>query len=253
MTEDKTDADLNPWSSGEASRVESALSRAAESWRLEGMAARAYRLRASTGEVFGLTARLGPAHRRPGWSTHAILEVFDPHYPHLGMVTVLDRRNSDGLPSADSRSPVYTFNIDRRCVLRFLPVARAALASLHPGGAAQLVNRNPGRCTVPDACMVPLWVILLLRSGGESEHTLIITDFQGYEHVARLAQTMTRGKRLQLFPRTDEPSKASMTLPPLADGMPYARIGFSSASDRAIAAARASLTPRQPSQPLEGE
>ncbi|MER7763110.1 hypothetical protein [Streptomyces sp. NPDC097619] len=227
-----------------ADAARAALSRAAAAPALAGMSAHSYEMDAAGRQVWGLAARLGPAHRKPGWSTHAHLELVDPDRPNLGLITVLDRHDSDGRPVAGSRDPVLTARLDGRFVRGFITTARLCLAELDPTGGARgvAVIRNPGRTTPADALVVPLWVALLLR--GCAWHTqlaLVIVDFTGFERTARTVVRLVGRQPLHLFPATGIPAAAPMSLPATVPGAPPGELAFSSATDQGLAAARRAL------------
>jgi hypothetical protein len=221
------------------SAVLEALTRAAASLAARKLDAHVY----ETGAVSGLSVRLGPAHRRPGWSTYAVLEVLDPEFPNLAILTVLDRRDDDGEPLTGPDNPIFTVPIDNRLVRYVIPAARSALAELDPTGARRgiVVLRAPGRCTIADTCALPVWMAFVLRSARRTEQGLIFTDFQRYERVARVCARLLRGKRLHLFPRTAEPGRLPMRLPSVRPDDPLAEIRFSTATDAGLAVAQSYL------------
>jgi hypothetical protein len=174
----------------EAPAVRAVLTHAAGSLRARKLDARPY----EHDGVFGLSVRLGPAYRNPGWSTYAVLEVFDPAFPHLGILTTLDRRDDDGEPRIGPRNPVFSLPVDNRLVRHVIPAARSALASLDPAGARRgiMVLRMPGCCTATDTCALPVWMAFVLRAAQRTEQALIFTDLQRYEQVARVCARLLR-------------------------------------------------------------
>lgn len=219
--------------------VRAALTQAAGSLRARKLDAHPY----EHDGVFGLSVRLGPAYRNPGWSTYAVLEVFDPAFPHLGILTALDRRDDDGEPRIGLRNPVFSLPVDNRLVRHVIPAARSALASLDPAGTRRgiMVLRMPGCCTAADTCALPVWMAFVLRSAQRTEQALIFTDLQRYEQVARVCARLLRGKRMHLFPRTAEPGRSPMWLPAITAGGPAAEIRFSTATDAGVDVAKSYL------------
>jgi hypothetical protein len=240
------------WDVSVASAVREALSRAARALTARKLDAHPYDQVNGAEAVFGLSVRLGPAHRRPGWSTYAVLEVFDPAFPNLGILTTLDRRDDDGEPLIGPDNPTFSLPIDNRLVRYVIPAARSALAALDPTGAHRsiVVLRMPGRCTAADTCALPVWMAFVLRSARRTEHALIFTDLQRYERVARACAWLLRGKRLHLFPRTGECGRSPMRLPAVRAKGPLAEIQFSAATDVGIAVARDYLAPPAPARPV---
>lgn len=234
------------WDVSVASAVREALSRAAGALTVRRLDAYPYDQVSGAEAVFGLSVCLGPAHRRPGWSTYAVLEVFDPAFPNLGILTALDRRDDDGEPLIGPRNPTFNLPIDNRLVRYVIPAARSALAALDPAEAHRsiVVLRMPGRCTAADTCALPVWMAFVLRSARRTERALIFTDLQRYQRVARACAWLLRGKRLHLFPRTAERGRSPMQLPALRAGGPLAEIQFSAATDVSVAVARDYLAPQ---------
>ncbi|MFJ3880241.1 hypothetical protein ACIPW5_22635 [Streptomyces sp. NPDC090077] len=226
--------------------MRSVLEGAAAAPALAGLRPQVYELGAEGRgpHVLGLGARLGSAHRRPGWSTHAFLELTDPDYPNLGLITVCDRRDADGRPMADRRHPVLSTRLDDRFVRRFITTARLALAELDPTGLSRgvAVIRNPGRTTAGDTLIVPLWVALLLRGcAWRTQLALVIVDFGGFERTARTAVRLVGRHPLHLFPATGTPATAPMRLPATLPGRPPDDLVFSTATNAGLAAARRHL------------
>jgi hypothetical protein len=241
------DTRTGDWDASVASAAREALSGAAAALTAKKLDAQPYDQVNGAEAAFGLSVRLGPAHRRPGWSTYAVLEVFDPAFPNLGILTALDRRDDDGEPLIGPRNPTFTLPIDNRLVRFVIPAARSALAALDPTGAHRgiVVLRMPGRCTAADTCALPVWMAFVLRSARRSERALIFTDLQRYERVARACAWLLRGKRMHLFPRTAERGLSPMRLPALMAGGPLAEIQFSAATDAGVAVARDYLAAQQ--------
>jgi hypothetical protein len=213
-----------------ADRTREALERTAASAGLAGLSARVYQL--DDHRAPALEVRLGPAHRKPGWSTHAVLELPDPAVPNLGLITVLDRRDDDGLPCAGPRDPVLTIGLDARFVRRFIHASRTTLSGLDPTGGSRSVAviRNPGRTTLADALIVPFWVVLLLRGcAWRTQLALVIVDFAGFERTARTMTRLVGRHRLHLFAATARTS-ASLRLPGHV-------LEFSTATDQGVAVA----------------
>ncbi|MFH7594110.1 hypothetical protein WDV06_03260 [Streptomyces racemochromogenes] len=235
-----------PWAGPAARAVRSALQRAAAAPALAGLRPHVYEL-GSEGRghhVLGLGVRLGSAHRRPGWSTHAFLELTDPDHPNLGLITVCDRSDVDGRPVADRRYPLLNTRLDERFVRRFITTARLALAELDPTGRSRSVAviRNPGRTTFGDALAVPLWVALLLRHcAWRTQLALVIVDFGGFERTARTAVRLLGRHPLHLFPATSTPATTPMRLPATFPGRPPDGLLFSTATAAGLAAARRHL------------
>ncbi|MFI6211384.1 hypothetical protein ACIBCD_05265 [Nocardia brasiliensis] len=229
------------WVASTAEAVGTSLAKAAASTALTGMSAESYRLEFGDCTLFGLGVRLGSAHRMPGWSTYAHLQVIDPDQPNLAILTILDRRDSDGVPLAGRRRPVYTPRLDYRLVRRFIPAARLALAELDPAGRFRsvVIERAPGRATILDILIMPVWFWLLFRScAWRTQAVHIIVDFYSLAPVAKLMAKFFARHHLHLFPATHIPARQPMHLPAAGTGRLPAQIHFSTATEHGISTAR---------------
>jgi len=83
-------------------------------------------------DVHCLEARLGPTPRKPGHSTYAVVQAFDPRYPNLTLVTTVSRQDATGAPGFGMT--LFDKAIDKAYSTVFLPYANAAFNGLDPAG-----------------------------------------------------------------------------------------------------------------------
>src|SRR5712691_4519101 len=81
-------------------------------------------------DVYCLECQLGPAHNNPEYTAYAVAQLFDPVYPSLALITMVERRNKDGL--VNSTPPVYNRQIDQAFSYTFLPTMHTAFNELDP-------------------------------------------------------------------------------------------------------------------------
>ncbi|WP_280432770.1 terpene synthase family protein [Nocardia brasiliensis] len=238
------------WPAPLARKVEQALAAAAD--ELSAFGARIEHYQVDTGgcsaltgvpgsEVFSLEARVGPAHRRPGYTVWAVFQVFDPRQPNLALLRMIERRDSDGLPEQDRRRPLYNTDIDRRLCRILMPVFNRALNPLDPTGRNRSLYATcfHGRVTKVNLAQ-QLWLALGLfrRFRDDGQAAVIITDFHEplaapLVHLARMVTT----RDAHLLPCTATGS-AAHTLLRRRDGTIAQIGGMSTAVDHGITLAR---------------
>ncbi|MEU7167717.1 hypothetical protein AB0A70_24260 [Streptomyces morookaense] len=196
-------------------------------------------------EVFSLEARLGAAHRRPGYSMWALFQVFDPEQPNLALVRFLERRDADGEPDEDRCRPRYSVALDRRLCRTFIPVCNQALNRLDPTGRgrSQHVDCYPGRVTAGNLLQTPLLAVGLFRRFREDgQNAVMLVDFT--EPLAaptvRLVKSVLARSDAHLIPRTTTASAVRVLLR-ARDGSVRQLGGMSTAVDQGVALARRCL------------
>lgn len=242
------------WPAETASRVEAALTAAAR--ELSALDARLEHYRVPEGgyealtgrpgtEVFSLEARIGPAHRRPGYTMWAVLQVFDPAQPNLALLRVLERRDADGMPDENIKRPLYNTDLDRKVCRRFIPACNTALARLDPEGQGRGLHVDCYHGHVAPSDLVTAAGLALEQFRDfrrQGQPALIWADFHDPVAVTlvRLLRRLTARHDTTMLARTPTPSRTQVLL-----GGPdtiYRLAGMSSAVDEGITIARRYLT-----------
>lgn len=242
---------INQWPTMTAQKVEAALSTAAR--KLSALDAHVEHYQVPEGgyapltgqtatDVFSLEARLGPAHRRPGYSMWAVFQVFDPAQPNLALTRFLDRRDDDGMPDEDPRRPVYNVALDGRLCRTFIPVCNRALEQLDPTGRgrSQHVDSYPGRVSLGNLFQSPLLAVgMFHRFRKDGQGAVLIVDFT--EPLAapavQLVKTVMARRDAHLIPHTGTASAVRVPLR-AHDGTVHQLGGMSTAVDEGVGIAR---------------
>ncbi|MEU8570053.1 hypothetical protein AB0C51_17165 [Streptomyces pathocidini] len=233
------------WPASLAASLEQALGAAVSELGRAGLSAEHYR---SAPDILTLEARLGPAHRKPGHSVHAVLQVFDPRWPNLSLMRVLERRDGDGRPTEESRVPVYSRGLDAALSLRFVPVVNSLLNPFDPLGREEslCVGCYQGRIAPSDALRAPAMAFHTLRTyRREGQLAVIWVDFQDPLAVpaVRLVRSLTARRDVHLIPRTRTPSELR-TVVRSPSGRMWHVGAMSTAVDEGLALARDYLNRR---------
>ncbi|MFJ9597923.1 hypothetical protein ACIRS3_34905 [Streptomyces virginiae] len=197
-------------------------------------------------EVFSLEARIGPAHRRPGYSMWGVLQVFDPAQPNLALIRILERRDHDGMPEQNPLRPQYGAALDRPLCGVFLPVCNRALAALDPAGqgVSQHVVCFHGRVPADNLLQTPIRAAALFRRfRTDGQKAIIWADIHDPLTVppVRLLHRLISRTDTHLIPRTTTPSTLHTSLR-LTDGTIHQLGGMSTAIDDGLAIARHALS-----------
>jgi hypothetical protein len=193
-------------------------------------------------DVFSLEARMGPAHRKPGFSMRALFQVFDPGQPNLALLRVVEQRDRDGLPTEDHRVPVYNPQLDRALSGVFVPVVNSALNGLDPGGGNRSLHVGVyhGRVAPSDLLTASKMALdSFRRFRVDGQPAIIWVDFHDPVAVpaVRLVKAVAAPRDVHLIPRGGSGSAATVPVRGTA-GRAHHVGGMSVAVDQGIAIAR---------------
>lgn len=161
-------------------------------------------------DVYCLEALLGESHMKPDHKTYAVLQAFDTRYPNLGLIMLVERRNSDGAPNT-STQPVYSHKIDRKYSYTFLPVMHKVLNPLDPTGRQKslLVQSYHARITLgdlPQATVATVQIMRRFKADGQLAQVAVDFDDPLTVFIARLVRPLAANRDVHYLPR-----KASMS------------------------------------------
>src|SRR5438309_341598 len=81
-----------------------------------------------TADIYCLESCLGEAHNAPDYQCYAIAQLFDPNYPNLALVALVERHRKDGTPG--KTQPTYNRQIDHAFSYLWLPTMYTAFNPL---------------------------------------------------------------------------------------------------------------------------
>lgn len=176
-------------------------------------------------DVYCLEALLGVSHQRPDHKTYALLQAFDPRYPHLGLVAMVERRDSDGAPNTTTQ-PVYNHAIDKRFSYTFLPAAHVALNPLDPTNQNKslLVQSYHARITLGDLPQATVATVRLMsRFKADGQLAQIAVDFDDplTVFIARLVGPLAANRNVHYLPRRAQLSALQIPIRNPASDQPY--------------------------------
>ncbi len=156
-------------------------------------------------DVYCLEALLGVSHLKPDHKTYAVLQAFDTRYPNLGLITLVERRISDGAPNTTSQ-PVYNHRIDNKYSYTFLPAMHTALNALDPTGHGKslLVQSYHARITVgdlPQAIVATVRLMLRFKRDGQLAQIAVDFDDPLTVFIARLVGPLAANRSVHYLSR----------------------------------------------------
>jgi hypothetical protein len=192
-------------------------------------------------DVHHLEAYLGPAPRKPGYDSHAIVHGVDPRYPSLAHVFLAELHHETREPSPTP--PTYSRAIDPRFDGIFLATMTSALNHLDPTGGARgmLVQAYNAAMTLGNlvTAFASTWT-LLMRFKRDGQLALIAVDYADplTKAVATACAPVMRALGdIHVVPRTEQPSAVHIPFRG-ADGGTYLRAHASTALDEGFRIAR---------------
>lgn len=176
-------------------------------------------------DVYCLEAFLGESHLKPDHKTYAVLQAFDTRYPNLGLITLVERRNSDGAPNLTSQ-PVYNHRIDNKFSYTFLPIMHVALNQLDPAGQQKslLVQSYHARITLGDLPQATVATVRLMRrfkSDGQLAQVAVDFDDPLTVLIARLVGPLAANQNVHYLPRGSTTSELQIPLRNPGTETPY--------------------------------
>jgi len=189
-------------------------------------------------DVHCLEVRLGPACQMPGYTAYAVAQAFDPAYPSMALVTMIERKDADG--TIGTRVPIYNPAVDGPYSNHFMVTMHSALNVLDPTGQGkgQLVQSYHTRLTWSDLVYSSVLSIKLLRRfKKDGQLAEIAADFD--DALMRTCSVVIRpfARDLHFFPRTEELSTIHIPLRARSGG-PHLITNNSTALDQGFAVAR---------------
>ncbi len=197
---------------------------------------------ASCSDIYCVEAFLGPSHNKKNYKSYAIAQIFDPRYPNLAFVTMVERREADGAPNL-SEPPAYNPAIDRAFSNIFLPVMHSAFNELDPTGQNRslLVQSYNARITLSDLPIATVVTLKLLsRFKKDGQLAQIAVDFADplTKLVAQMVKPLSSVGGIHHIARVEQPSAIEIPLNNPAGGSPYRITTSSIVLDEGFAIAR---------------
>lgn len=192
--------------------------------------------------IYCVESFLGHSHNKKNYKSYAVAQIFDPRYPNLALITMVERRDEDGAPNLDE-APAYNPAIDNVFSNIFLPVMHSAFNELDPTGQNRslLVQSYNARITLSDLPQATLVTIKLMRRfKSDGQLAQIAVDFADplTRFVAHLVKPFASIGNIHHLARVEQPSAIEIPLNNPTGGSPY-RIGNASAVlDEGLAIAR---------------
>jgi hypothetical protein len=166
-------------------------------------------------DVYCLECQLGPAHHKPGFTAYAVAQVFDPAFPNLALIFMVERDDLTGAPH--STIPTYNPQIDHAFSYTFLPIIHTAFNVLDQTGKQNglLVQSYNARITLSDLPQAgKATVSLMRRFKQDGQLAQIAVDFDDplTMFVAQLVKPLTINADVHYLPRTKTPSDIQFPL-----------------------------------------